>query len=290
MDAERFTLDLPGGDLPGGDLPGGGQAGSDLPAGGLSAGDMARFGLPAGRIEAARWPGAGPPIVLLHEGLGCIALWRDFPARLAAATGRCVFAYSRFGYGGSSPVTPPRPLDYMHREAALLPRVLAAAGIGPAVLLGHSDGASIAAIHAGCGPAVAPLGLVLLAPHFFVENLSIAGIERARAAYLGGELRRRLAKYHADVDGAFWGWNGAWLDPAFRDWRIDGFLPAIRAPMLVVQGSLDEYGTVEQLRAAERLSGGKVETLLIEGARHAPQVDAPEATLEAVRSFLAALV
>ena len=244
--------------------------------------------LPDGRVEAAWWRGGAETIVLLHEGLGCIALWRDFPARLAAATGRSVFAWSRQGYGQSHKVPLPRPLDYMQREAALLPRVLAAAGIGAAWLLGHSDGASIAAIHAGSSPAIVPRGLILLAPHFFVEDMCIDAIARARTQYRDGDLRQRLARYHADVDGAFRGWNDAWLDPRFRDWRIDALLPAIRAPMLVIQGADDPYGTPEQLRVAERLSGGPVETLLIEGVRHAPQSEAPEQTLAAVRRFVAA--
>lgn len=240
------------------------------------------------RIEAAWWgrpPGDAPTLVLLHEGLGCVALWRDVPEQLAEATGCGVFAYSRPGYGQSDPVTLPRPLSYMHDEAGRLRAVLDAAGVGRAVLLGHSDGASIAAIYAGSAYDPRVRGLVLIAPHFFVEDAAIEGIEAARAAYDEGGLRSRLAPYHRDVDNAFRGWNDAWLGKRFRAWRIDEHLPYIRLPILLLQGDADQYGTTAQLEAAQALAYGPVETVVVPGARHALHLDAPLAVLEAVRAF-----
>ncbi len=240
-------------------------------------------------IEAAFWgppPEAAPTLVLLHEGLGCVALWRDFPAELAEATGCGVFAYSRQGYGQSDPVPLPRPLSYMHDEAGRLSAVLDAAGVRRAVLVGHSDGASIAVIHAGSRYDARVRGLVLLAPHVFVEEKSIEGIEGAREAYRSGKLRALLAPYHRDVDNAFWGWNGAWLDPAFRAWRIDEFVPYIRLPILLIQGGDDQYGTQAQLRAIEELAYGPVETVIVPGARHSPHLDAPQPVVSAIADFV----
>jgi pimeloyl-ACP methyl ester carboxylesterase len=239
-------------------------------------------------LETA-WCGPGPQdaptIVLLHEGLGCVALWRDFPQAVADATGCGVFSYSRAGYGQSDPVSLPRPLSYMHDEAARLPAVLDAGKITRALVLGHSDGASIAAIAAGSHYDARVRGLVLIAPHFFVEALSIAGIAAAKVAYDEGDLRKRLARFHRDVDVAFRGWNDAWLDPAFRSWRIDEYLPHIRLPILVVQGSDDEYGSIEQVRAVQELAYGPVETLLLTGVGHQPHLRAQAAVVEAVRDF-----
>ena len=170
----------------------------------------------------------GPELVFLHEGLGSITQWRDTPAAIAEATGLPALVYARQGYGRSTPVTVPRPLTYMHDEARLLPAVLAAAGVTDPILVGHSDGASIAIIAAG-ERRVAPRALVLIAPHVFVEDLSLAGIAQAKAQYETGgansELRARLARYHDDVDSAFYGWNDIWLSQAFRSWRIDDALP-----------------------------------------------------------------
>ena len=239
-------------------------------------------------LEAAWWgpsSDTAPTIVLLHEGLGCIAMWRDFPLRLAAVTGLGVFAWSRAGYGQSDPGPLPRPTAYMHNEAKLVSHVLDAADIGRCVLLGHSDGASIAAIHAGTRQDFRIRGLILMAPHFVVEDVSIAGIEAARVAYERADLRARLARYHPDPDNAFYGWNDAWLDPAFRNWRIDDILPYIRNPMLILQGSADEYGTAEQLRIAEREAMSPVRTILIEGATHSPHLSAPDQVLAAVAAF-----
>jgi pimeloyl-ACP methyl ester carboxylesterase len=240
------------------------------------------------RLEMAWWgpgPEAAPTLVLLHEGLGCVALWRDFPERLAAATGCGVFAYSRLGYGRSDPVPLPRPLSYMHDEAlSMLGRVLDAAAIRRCVLVGHSDGASIAAIYAGGVQDFRVRGLVLLAPHYFVEDISIEAIARARDAYAQGDLRARLARYHDHVDVAFHGWNGAWLDPGFRTWDITEYLAHIRVPMLQLQGMADPYGTAAQPRAAEQAGNCTIETVMVPGG-HAPHLEATAQTLSAIADF-----
>ncbi len=237
-------------------------------------------------IAAAR-PGA-PTLVLLHEGLGSIALWRDFPARLAAATGAAVLVYSRQGYGNSDPLMRPRPVDYMHREALeVLPKLLAALAIVDPVLIGHSDGASIALINAGAGHGVR--GLILEAPHVFVEDVTVASIAAAKESYRASDLGRRLARYHADPDAAFWGWNDIWLDPAFRSWNIEEYLPRITCPTLLIQGAEDEYGTPAQLEAIAAAIGGPVETLLLPTCKHSPHRDQAEAVLAAMARFIAKL-
>lgn len=230
-----------------------------------------------------QWIGEPAPgaLVFLHEGLGSVAQWRDTPAAIARATGLPALVYSREGYGQSSPVALPRPLTYMHDEARRIPHV---PGDRP-ILVGHSDGASIAIIAAGEGH-VKPRALVLIAPHVFVEDVSVASIAAARDAYEHGDLRVRLAKYHADVDGAFWGWNRAWLDPGFRTWNLEAYLPRITAPTLIVQGSADQYGTLAQVEAIERQLGGPHETLLVEGAGHAPFRDQPALVHARIADFV----
>jgi pimeloyl-ACP methyl ester carboxylesterase len=251
------------------------------------------------RLEYA-WHGPGPAdaptLVFLHEGLGAVSTWRDFPARLAAATGCGALVYSRAGYGRSEPVALPRPLRFMHDEAlVVLPEVLRAAGIREAVLVGHSDGASIALIFAGAagGPGAAhpPLrGLVLEAPHVFCEDVTVRSIAAAGERYREGPLRAALERHHgANVDVAFWGWNGAWLDPAFRAWNIEEYLPAIDAPVLLVQGEDDEYGTVRQLDAIAAGCGGRVERVLLAGCGHAPHRDQPERVLKEMAAFIRGL-
>lgn len=236
-------------------------------------------------------PDAAPTLVLLHEGLGCAGLWGDFPDRLSAATGLGIFAYSRAGYGNSSPVTLPRPLSYMHDEARVtLPLLLGAIGFQRGLLIGHSDGASIAAIYAGSHQDHRIGGLVLIAPHFFTEDPGIASIVEAKTAYEAGDLRARLSRWHADVDNAFKGWNGAWLDPEFRKWDITEFLAYIRVPMLIVQGEDDQYGTVKQIEIAQQECYCPVEVALFPGARHSPQREAPEATLKVVSEFVGRVV
>ncbi len=239
------------------------------------------------RIEVERIP-AGvpgrPALVFLHEGLGSVAMWRDFPARVAHACGCDAVVYSRVGYGRSAPLEGPRGVRYMHDEALVaLPDVLRAAGVVCPVLVGHSDGGSIALIHAGSGHPVA--GLVLLAPHVFVEDVSIASIAAAGRAFARTDLRARLARYHDDVDSAFRGWNDIWLHPDFRAWNIEDALPAIRCPVLAIQGADDEYGTMEQVR---RIAAAVPDTDVLELAdcRHSPHRDQPEAVIDAITRFL----
>jgi pimeloyl-ACP methyl ester carboxylesterase len=232
-------------------------------------------------------PDHAPTIVMLHEGLGCVGLWGDFPDKLQAATGAGVFVYSRAGYGQSSPVRLPRPLTYMHDEAReVLPRLLDAVGFKRGLLIGHSDGASIAAIYAGSHQDHRVGGLVLIAPHFFTEDPGIASIAEARIAYETGDLRARLSRWHADVDNAFHGWNGAWLDPDFRRWDITEYLAYIRVPVLIVQGEDDQYGTATQIEVASQECYCPVEVAMLKGAKHSPQREASEATLNAISDFV----
>jgi pimeloyl-ACP methyl ester carboxylesterase len=236
------------------------------------------------KIEAQQiGPRGGPTLVLLHEGLGSMGLWRDFPRKLADATGLPAFVYSRAGYGKSDAALMPRSVRYMHEEAELLPEILAVAGIDDPVLVGHSDGASIAIIHAGSGGKAR--SLVLEAPHVFTEEMGLRSIANAREAYERGDLRQRLAKHHRDVDAAFWGWNRPWLDPEFRKWNLEEFLPRIVAPILVVQGEQDEYGTQKQVDAVRR-GAGNAEVLLLPQCGHAPHKDQPEATLRGIAGFV----
>jgi pimeloyl-ACP methyl ester carboxylesterase len=229
--------------------------------------------------------GDAPELVFLHEGLGSITQWRDTPAVIAAGTNRSALVYAREGYGRSTPLALPRSLAYMHVEAARLPGVLAAAGVRDPVLIGHSDGASIAIIAAGHG-LVAPRALVLIAPHVFVEDISVQSIAAAADAYRAGPLRERLARHHADVDGAFWGWNQVWLDPAFRAWDIRRDLRGITAPTLVVQGDRDEYGTRAQVDAIVRDVSGLVEVAWLDGAGHAPFRDVPSVMHNLINQFI----
>jgi pimeloyl-ACP methyl ester carboxylesterase len=254
---------------------------------------MRNIRIDGGTLETAHWgpqPTERPTLVLLHEGLGSVTLWRDIPERLAAATGWGVFAYSRFGYGHSDTTPLPRPMTYMHHEAQIvLPEVLRAAGIKHTVLLGHSDGGSIAAIYAGSIPSPSLLGLVTIAAHFFVEDLNIASIRQIKTEYETGTLRQRLAQYHDNVDITFLGWNDAWLDPSFRYFDLTAFLPNIKVPTLALQGEDDPYGTPEQLRVLQANMQAQLTTRLIPGARHAPHLEATEATLTAITSFIATL-
>jgi pimeloyl-ACP methyl ester carboxylesterase len=247
------------------------------------------------RLEVQRTPPrvAGlPTLVLLHEGLGCVALWRDFPVRLAAATGCGVLAYSRAGYGQSDPVTLPRSLRYMHEEAIeVLPRVLESAAADSVLLIGHSDGASIAIIHAAVAASERrPLGLMLEAPHVFVEERGLDSIRAAREAYLGGHLRRRLARYHRHVDVAFWGWNRAWLDPGFASWNLEEYLPALDMPILLLQQEDDPYGSAAQLDAIASGSRGRVIRLILPGRGHAPHADHADQVLAALTAFTSSVL
>lgn len=225
------------------------------------------------------------PIVLLHEGLGSIAMWKDFPEQLATATHRSVLTYSRYGYGRSDPIKAPRRPDFMHDEALIaLPQLLDALRIESPVLCGHSDGGSIALIHAG-GSQRSVSAVIVMAPHVMVEDISITSIEQARVSYESTDLREKLKRYHNDVDSAFRGWNDIWLDPAFRDWNIESFLPRIECPALAIQGHDDEYGTMAQIdRIVEHAPNAT--TLKLENCRHSPHRDQPEKVLRAITLFL----
>lgn len=232
-------------------------------------------------------PDAAPTIVMLHEGLGSVGLWGSFPDQIAAATGTGVFVYSRAGYGQSAPGKLPRSTRFMHEEACeVLPRVLEAIGFQRGILLGHSDGGSIATIYAGSVQDHRVRGLVLLAPHFFTEDIGIAEIRRARDAFVEGSFRDKLKRWHADVDCAFRSWSEPWLDPDFRKWDITEALGYIRVPILIVQGDHDQYGTLRQLEAANNECYCPVETVVLPGIRHVPQREAPELTLKAVTDFI----
>jgi pimeloyl-ACP methyl ester carboxylesterase len=233
-------------------------------------------------LDYVRIDGAAPTIVFLHEGLGSIELWRDFPARLCARTGRRGLVFSRYGYGDSDVLAAPRAVDYMHHEAlVVLAELLDRLVITGPVLVGHSDGASIALIAAGSG-TVDACALVLLAPHVFVEGETVAGIEAARVAWETTDLPTRLARRHRDAEATFWGWNDIWLDPAFRSWNIEDFLPGVHCPVLCVQGAGDRYGTAAQLDAIEAGVSGPVERVVLDDCGHSPHLEQPEATLDAV--------
>jgi pimeloyl-ACP methyl ester carboxylesterase len=249
-----------------------------------------RFVLVQGhRIEVEEIAGArsdAPSLIFLHEGLGSVALWRDFPAKLAAKTGAATVVYSRYGYGKSDPIAAPHAPDYMHKEALeALPELRQKLGLENPILIGHSDGASIALIHAGSGrwPVRA---LILEAPHVFVEDVTIASIEAAKDVYRSTDLRQRLARYHADPDSAFRGWNDIWLHPDFRRWNIEEVLPGVRCPVLAIQGADDEYGTLAQIDTIERGVRGRFERLVLASCKHSPHRDQEAATLAAMADFI----
>ncbi|HEY8298221.1 MAG TPA: alpha/beta fold hydrolase [Candidatus Baltobacteraceae bacterium] len=239
------------------------------------------------QLLKARGAGREPTVVLLHEGLGSLGLWRDVPEQLARRTGLAVLTYSRYGNGFSEVLREPRTPRYMHDEAlVVLPELLDAHAVRDVVLVGHSDGASIALIFAASHPDRIS-ALVLEAPHVFVEDLSIRSIAAAKRAYEAGDLRTKLARHHRDVDRTFYGWNDIWLDPSFRDWNIETYARDLRCRTLVVQGSDDEYGTpaqIESIRAAA--SGARIDTLLLANCGHSPHRDHPAPTLDAIASFL----
>lgn len=231
-------------------------------------------------------PDKAPTIVMLHEGLGSAGLWGDFPDRLQAATGAGVFVYSRAGYGQSSPAKLPRKPDYMHVEALdMLPKLLDTIGFRRGLLLGHSDGASIATIYAGGIQDHRVRGLVLIAPHFVVEDISIESIAKIKETYATTDLRTKLARWHKDVDNAFRGWNDAWLDPAFRDWDISESLAYVRVPIEIIQGADDQYGTLRQIEIAQAECYCPVDVTIIPGAGHSPHREATETTLKAAADF-----
>jgi pimeloyl-ACP methyl ester carboxylesterase len=251
---------------------------------------MAFLEIDGTRLEC-RWVGPGPEdaptLVFLHEGLGSVSTWRDFPDALAAETGCGALVYSRAGYGRSDPVALPRPVRFMHDEAEVLAKVVSAAGLRDVILLGHSDGASIALIAAGRRAIPGLRALVLEAPHVFAEPCGLESIAKIANTYRTTSLRARLERHHgANVDVAFWGWNGVWLDPDFRAWNIEEFLPGIQVPSLVVQGEADEYGSWAHVESIQRRSGAPVETLSIPGCGHAPHAEHREAVLGAMARFI----
>jgi pimeloyl-ACP methyl ester carboxylesterase len=232
-------------------------------------------------------PDAAPTLVMLHEGLGCVGMWGDFPDKLQAATGCGVFAYSRLGYGQSSPAKLPRKLDFMHVEAReTLPRVLDAIGFRRGLLVGHSDGASIAAIYGGSVQDRRMAGLVLMSPHFIVEDITSASIAEVRKAYDTTDLRTRLGRWHKDGDATVHGWTDVWLQNDFRQWDLTEDLAYIRVPILIVQGEQDQYGTMRQVEIAQEECYCPVEVLVLPDARHVPHREAPEDTLRAVAEFI----
>ncbi len=246
------------------------------------------------RIET-QWLGradaAAPLLVFLHEGLGSLSMWKDFPARLCAAAGCRGLVYSRPGYGRSTPraVEEAWGLDFMHRQAhEVLPALLAALGVDAAAtppwLFGHSDGGSIALLYAARFPE-RTAGVIVLAPHILVEDLSVASIEQARQAYLATDLRQRLARHHDDPDSAFWGWNRIWLHPPFRHWSIEDEITAITCPLLAVQGLDDEYGTLEQIRGIARRVP-QTQLLELADCGHSPHRDQPDQLIQAAAAFL----
>jgi pimeloyl-ACP methyl ester carboxylesterase len=233
-----------------------------------------------------------PTLVLLHEGLGSVTMWRDVPDALVDRTGCSAFVYSRAGHGTSPSPAVPRGVRFMHDEATIvLPALLNQFRIDHPILIGHSDGGSIALIYAGsafASPSAVnrPRGLILLAPHVFVEDCSIASIARMRELYATTDLRARLGKYHADVDAAFHGWNDVWLDPAFRSWNIEAYLAAITCPVLVLQGEDDEYGTRAQVDAIATQVRGPVEVALLPRCGHSPHRDQRDTVLERIAGFI----
>jgi pimeloyl-ACP methyl ester carboxylesterase len=254
--------------------------------------DSATTGLEIGgrRIEVLDLPGdsslAGDssraPLVLLHQGLGSIGLWRSFPGDLRRACGRRLVAFSRYGHGRSEPPAEPRTPLFFHEEALqVLPELRRELDLIDPVLVGHSDGASIALIHAAHHPVG---GLVLLAPHVFVEPSTVEAIRQTREAYVAGPLRERMAPHHDDVDAAFWGWCNVWLDPGFLEWELEAEVAQVTAPALLVQGADDPYGTLEQLdRIQARLPGAR--RLVVPGG-HSPHLEHEPEVLAAIREFL----
>ncbi|HSV47627.1 MAG TPA: alpha/beta hydrolase [Ramlibacter sp.] len=249
--------------------------------------DVQGAGLELQRLEAPAGAQRAP-IVFLHEGLGSVSMWRDWPAQLCRRTGRAGIVYSRRGYGQSDPVPEVRGAgrlqpDYMHREAwEVLPALLERLGLERPVLLGHSDGGSIALLHASRHPLAA---CVVMAPHVIVEDISVTSIEQARQAWLAGGLRERLARHHGDVDGAFWQWNDIWLDPRFRAFDIRPDCRHIACPVLAMQGLQDAYGTLRQIEEIAPTLG-PFETEALPDCGHSPHKDQPEVSAARIAAFL----
>lgn len=229
-------------------------------------------------------------IVLLHEGLGCAAMWRDFPQALSEATGMGVCVYSRAGYGQSERADLPRPVDYMTREALdVLPDVLDAIGFRRGILMGHSDGATIAAIYAGSVSDLRIRATILMAPHFFTEDMGLAEITAARHTFDSTDMRAKMAKYHRDPDHTFGGWNDAWLHPVFKDWDVGDVIDHLRIPTLAIQGVQDQYGSLAQIEEITTRAYAPVETMILQNCRHSPHIDQRDLVLAGVAAFVARL-
>ena len=226
-----------------------------------------------------------PTLVFLHEGLGSISQWRDFPARIAEETGLPAIAYARYGHGQSDVLRQPHGVDFMHREALeSLPEFLCQLDIERPILIGHSDGASIALIYAGAGHPLR--GLVAMAPHVFVEDIGIDSIAAAKRAFETTDLPQKLARHHRDASKTFYGWNDVWLTPEFRRWNIESLLPEIKCPLLAIQGHDDEYGSMAQVDLIAHHAGGLVEVLKLEHCGHSPQKDQPQIVVTAIAEFV----
>ncbi len=228
-----------------------------------------------------------PTLVFLHEGLGSVSMWKDFPEKLADITGLNGFVYSRQSYGKSSLLEEARDANYLHHEALeVLPRVLEKAKISKPVLVGHSDGASIALIYAAASHLSSPKALILMAAHVFNETLSVQSIRLAKQAYEQGNLGERLGAYHENVDNAFWRWNDIWLHEDFKQWNIEDSLPAISSPILHVQGRDDEYGSEAQALAIQKHCKGPVEIAMLNNCGHSPHRDQLVTTLTTMNTFI----
>jgi pimeloyl-ACP methyl ester carboxylesterase len=239
---------------------------------------------PAGSVS----PQARPTIIFLHEGLGSIAQWRDFPERVSIATGLPAFVYERWGHGKSEPLTGPRRSDYLHDEARVLGEIADICTGRDVILIGHSDGGSIALLYASSSRTVR--GVVTEAAHVFVEDVSVEGIRKAVTAFGKEGLREKLARFHGpNTDAVFWGWADIWLSPEFRSWNIESCLKGVACPVLAIQGRDDEYGTPAQVEAIVKGAGGRADALLIEGCGHVPHFQAPGQVLSAIIRFIASL-
>lgn len=226
-----------------------------------------------------------PVLVFLHEGLGSITQWRDFPQKVSAATGCPALVYARYGYGQSDVLEEPRPFDFMHREAQVaLPELLAALAIDTPILVGHSDGASISLIYAGTGHPVR--GMVIEAPHVMIEQLNMDGIRVARHAFETTDLPQKLGRHHRNPEKTFFGWHDAWMSPGFQQWNIENVLPGIRCPLMAIQGEDDAYGTMAQLDTIAAQVGGPCELIKLADCGHTPHKEQPEKTFAAVTRFV----
>ncbi|MGZ6703807.1 MAG: alpha/beta fold hydrolase [Solirubrobacteraceae bacterium] len=247
-----------------------------------------RLVLSGGEIELLDVPGSADqrPLILLHEGLGSVGLWRGFPERLAAATRRRTIAFSRYGHGQSDPPPKPRTPAFMHEEALeVLPELLTNKDIERPILVGHSDGASIALIYASKHPVTA---VVAIAPHVFVEDMCLAEIRQTKEAYETTDLQDRMARHHRDPDAAFYGWNDVWLHPEFPQWSIEGEVGRIKSPLLLIQGTNDQYGTMAQLDSIEQGATGPVTRVHLD-CQHSPPTELPDETAAAIARFMSAL-